>query len=276
MNEQAFFNLYVDTDPHPRAVLPHLCRSGYHCLVFTDSLTDADIKYGRQHCDYRDGTLISYRADAMCMEAPASCLWLIAFRPDWFKGKAQEKDIEEYTFFSYAHQEALHVSFKERRILSSCVDDIRKELRHDADAYKQAILMRHVTRLLDYTTRFYERQFIVRELNNELLIQQYEKLVNRYIDKGKLAQAPLTSASCAERLHLSEAYFKDLLEFHFGHTHHCHIQLRSIEKAKERLRSSDESLSRIVHELGFPSVSYFNFLFKKITGVTPDNYRWAN
>ena len=97
-----------------------------------------------------------------------------------------EKTIEEYTFFSYALKEALHVSLKEKRILSSCVDDIRREFHHGADSYKRTILIRHITRLLDYTTRFYERQFIVRELNNELLIRQYEKLVKSFMNSDFL------------------------------------------------------------------------------------------
>ena len=181
-----------------------------------------------------------------------------------------------YTFFSYALKEALHISLKEKQILSSCVDDIRRELHHGTDSYKCTILTRHITRLLDYTTRFYERQFIVRELNNELLIRQYEKLVKQYIGEGRLAQESLTSAYCAEQLHLSEAYFNDLLELQLGHTHNCHIQLQRIEIAKEKLRSSEESLSQIVYELGFPSVQYFGFLFKKITGISPNEYKLLN
>lgn len=178
--------------------------------------------------------------------------------------------------YLYALKEALHLSQKEKQILSSCVDDIRRELHHTTDSYKRTILTRHITRLLDYTTCFYERQFIVRELNNELLIRQYEKLFKQYIGEGKLAQEPLTSAYCAGQLHLSEAYFNDLLELQLGHKHNCHIQLQRIEIAKEKLRSSGESLSQIVHELGFPSVQYFSFLFKKITGIAPDSYRLLN
>lgn len=91
------------------------------------------------------------------MEIPALCLWTVAFHPDLFKGRILEKTIEEYTFFSYALKEALHISLKEKQILSSCVDDIRRELHHGTDSYKCTILTRHITRLLDYTTRFYER-----------------------------------------------------------------------------------------------------------------------
>ncbi len=276
MNELQFPGLYIDDSANPRTILPYLCRSGYYCLILTDSPAEVSTKYGRLHCDYCDGTLIGYRPATVCMEFPASYLWTVAFHPDLFKGRILEKTIEEYTFFSYALKEALHVSLKEKQILSSCVDDIRRELHHGTDSYKCTILTRHITRLLDYTTRFYERQFIVRELDNELLIRQYEKLVKKYIGEGKLAQEPLTSTYCAGQLHLSEAYFNDLLELQLGHTHNCHIQLRRIDTAKEKLRSSGESLSQIVHELGFPSVQYFSFIFKKITGITPKEYRWWN
>ena len=264
MNELQFPGLYIDDTANPHAILPFLCQSGYYCLILTDFLAEFGTKCGRVHCDYCDGTLISYRPDTVCMEI---------FHPDLFKGRILEKTIEEYTFLSYALKEALHVSLKEKQILSSYVDDIRRELHYDTDSYKHTILTRHIIRLLDYATHFYERQFIVRELNNELLIRQYEKLVKQYIGDGKLAQKPLTSAYCAGQLHLSEAYFNDLLELQLGHTHSCHLQLKRIEMAKEKLRSSGESLSQIVHELGFPSIQYFSFLFKKITGITPNSYR---
>lgn len=276
MNELQFPGLYINDAAESRAILSYLCRSGYYCLILTDSLDEVGIRYGRQHYDYCDGILIGCCSNTVCVGIPTSYLWVVAFHPDLFKGRILEKTIEEYTFFSYTPEEALHVSLKEKRILSSCVDDIRKELHLGTDSYKLSILTRQITRLLDYTTRFYEQQFILRELNNERLMRQYEKLVRQYIGKGKLAQESLTSAYCAEQLHLSEAYFNDLLYLQLGHTHNCHIQLQRIEIAKEKLRSSGESLFQIVHELGFPSVQYFCFLFKKITGMTPSDYRWGN
>ncbi len=42
------------------------------------------------------------------------------------------------------------------------------------------------------------------------------------------------------QLHLSEAYFNDLLNCN-SDTHSCHLQLKRIEMAKEKLRSSGES-----------------------------------
>lgn len=277
MDGQQFPGLYIiDTVANPRAIIPCLCGSGYYCLVSTAAFPGSDKKYGLLHYDYCDGILIAYKANAVCAEIPSSCLWMAAFHPELFKDMILEKQIEEYSFFGYSPNEALHVSQKESQMLTSCFNDIRKEFNQNADQYKLNILNKHIVRLLNYTTRFYERQFITRELANEMLIRQYEALVKQYIDSGSLARAPLSSAYCAGQLSQSEAYLEDLLKFHFGHTHNCHIQLKRIEVAEERLRSSHDPLSLIVRELGFPSVQYFSFLFKKITGITPNEYRSVN
>lgn len=276
MNGQPFSGLYIEAGTNPRTVLPYLCGSGYYCLLLAALPSESDAKYGRLHYDFCDGTLIAYRANTVCAEVPPSCLWMVAFHPGLCKELTWERQTGEYSFFAYAPDEALHLSQKESRILTSCFSDIRKELQQNTDPYKPSILNRHILRLLNYTTRFYERQFIVREPANEGLIQQYEALVRQAAGKGKPAWEALTSAYCAAQLHLSEAYFEDLLEFHLGHTHNCHMQLQRIEAAKERLRTSRETLSQIVRELGFPSVQYFCFLFKKITGITPDEYKLIN
>lgn len=276
MNEQRLPGIYIDTVADSRAVIPYLCRSGYYCLVLTMSFSESDTKYGLLHDDYRDGVFIAYRANVLCTEIPSSCLWMAAFHPGVFKDVIQEKQIEEYSFWGYAPKEALHISQKESRILTSCFNDIRKEFNQKADQYQLNILNKHTVRLLNYTTRFYERQFITRELSNEVLIRQYETLVKQYIDSGHLACKPFSAASCAGQLHQSEAYLEDLLKFQLGHTHNCHMRLKQMEVAKERLRSSQEPLTQIVRELGFPSVQYFCFLFKKITGTTPHEYRLIN
>ncbi|WP_456058942.1 helix-turn-helix domain-containing protein [Alistipes sp.] len=277
MSDLQFPGLYIGEAADLRPALPSLVRCGYYALVMAADVSESGTKYGRQYYDYNCGTLICRHPDAAYAGLPASCLWAVAFHPDLFEGCVQEKRAEEYTFFSYAPAEALHVSCEERRILTSCFDDLRRELRHGADRYTRAILTRHIIRLLDYTTRFYERQFITRNTANEALIREYEAFADRYLADGKWAiRGPLTAARCAERLRLSEAYFEDLLEQELGRTHHCHMQLRRIEIAKRKLRLSQEPLCQIVRELGFPSVQYFGFLFKKMTGLSPGEYKRIN
>lgn len=74
MNELQFPVLYIDDTANPHAILSFLCQSGYYCLILTDFLAEFGTKCGRVHCDYCDGTLISYRPDTVCVEIPAPCL----------------------------------------------------------------------------------------------------------------------------------------------------------------------------------------------------------
>ena len=187
MSDLQFPGLYIGEAADLRPALPSLVRCGYYALVMAADVSESGTKYGRQYYDYNCGTLICRYPDAAYAGLPASCLWAVAFHPDLFEGCVQEKRAEEYTFFSYAPAEALHVSCEERRILTSCFDDLRRELRHGADRYTRAILTRHIIRLLDYTTRFYERQFITRNTANEALVWEYEAFADRYLADGKWA-----------------------------------------------------------------------------------------
>ena len=54
-----------------------------------------------------------------------------------------------------------------------------------------------------------------------------------------------------------------------------HINLR-INKAKDLLVTSKQSLKEIANDLGFESADYFYRLFKKKTGYTPSDYREKN
>ena len=187
MSDLQFPGLYIGEAADLRPALPSLVRCGYYALVMAADVSESGTKYGRQYYDYNCGTLICRHPDAAYAGLPASCLWAVAFHPDLFEGCVQEKRAEEYTFFSYAPAEALHVSCEERRILTSCFDDLRRELRHGADRYTRAILTRHIIRLLDYTTRFYERQFITRNTANEALVWEYKAFADRYLTDGKWA-----------------------------------------------------------------------------------------
>lgn len=277
MDALQFPGLCVGQADDSRQILPAMCRSGYYVMALAGVSAESETMYGRRHYDYHDGALTCRCPGAAYADAPACCLWTVAFHPDLFEGATCEKQAGDYAFFSYAPREALHVSSEERRTLTCCIDDIRRELRHGADDYKRTILCRHIARLLDYTDRFYERQFVTRSQANEAIVRAYETAADRYISAGKWAlRGPFTAACCAKELHLSEAYFEELIKHELGHTHHCHMQLLRIEIAKRKLHSSEEPLPRIVRELGFPSIQYFNLLFRKVTGMTPNEYRDMN
>lgn len=70
-------------------------------------------------------------------------------------------------------------------------------------------------------------------------------------------------------------------KFHLVHTFTKHIGLspinyainKRIQEAKNLLRTTSHSIRDIASIVGFSNSSYFSQMFKKITGITPKNYR---
>lgn len=100
----------------------------------------------------------------------------------------------------------------------------------------------------------------------------YDKLLGQYMESGKLRTNGLpTTKYCADKLSLSEACFCDVLLHKTGLAHECYCQIKRIEIAKRKLTDSAISLQQLVADLGFPSVQYFSYIFKKLTGCAPQS-----
>lgn len=261
----------------------HLCAAdvqtllpGYFLLILLDPLADAD--FGRLPCDFSDGIwrgLSPQRIEfaARTGAAPLPCREWIAFHPDLFTGMPQENPLETCSFFAYHPSEALHLSQQERGILTEAIRQMRQEASRQPDLYQRTILVRHLSRLLGYTLRFYERQFITRSPQAAPLLAQYRSYLREWILQGNWgAQGPLSVQCCAHRFHLSPAYLEDLLRFETGHGHLSHLERQRLDIAKEKLSHPHASLVRIAAELGFSSPQGFQVFFRKTTGLSPRQY----
>ena len=98
--------------------------------------------------------------------------WLLAFHPDLIYRTSLKNHIKNYTFFSYNKEEALHLSQRETATVTCCLENIEEELHHSIDTHTATILSRHIELMLDYCTRFYERQFITRENRNKTVLEE--------------------------------------------------------------------------------------------------------
>ena len=128
------------------------------------------------------------------------------------------------------------MSGRETATITCCLENIEEELHHSIDTHTATILSRHIELMLDYCTRFYERQFITRENKNKTVLEELETLLDDYIASGRLQGALLpTSEYCATGLGLSVPYFNDLLKFETGKTLDEYFQLRRLETAKRML-----------------------------------------
>lgn len=237
-----------------------------------------DFINGRKYYDYSNATLLFLSPGQSIQMEESKPLprngWLLAFHPHLICGTTLGMNINNYTFFSYRANEALHLSLREKTKAIECFTNIEQELQHAIDRHSKIIISRLIELFLDYCTRFYERQFITRNEVNKQILDKMELLLDEYIQSGKLKSNVLPSAEyCSGILHLSPHYFSDLLKVETGKTIDEYFQFKRIENAKKMLRDMDSSVSRVAEKLGFANVQYFSKLFQKITGVTPDEYR---
>lgn len=198
----------------------------------------------------------------------------LVFHPDLIKGTSLGKQIHEYSFFSYQSHEALHLSERERAVINNCMENIISEINQTIDKHSKKLITTNLELLLNYFTRFYDRQFITREDTHKGIIEQFEQLLNAYLWSQKLPVKGLPLvAYFADKLHLSPNYFGDLIKKETGKTALEFIQLKLIDLAKERIFDTSKSLSEISYELGFKYPQHFTRLFKQKVGMTPNEYR---
>lgn len=247
--------------------------------VFLKEAKCGDLMYGRQTYDYQEGTVV-------CM-APGQVIgvadngetyqpkgWALCFHPDLIHGTSLAGHIKEYSFFSYEVNEALHLSLKEREIFVDCLQKISHELNHSIDRMSRRLIATNIELLLDYCLRFYERQFITREHVNTDILARFENILTDYFESGQARTGGLpTVKGCASRLFLSPNYFGDLIKKETGKTAQEHIQLALINTAKDLVLRSDRTIAQVSYELGFQYPQHFTRLFKKIVGITPNEYR---
>jgi AraC-like DNA-binding protein len=250
--------------------------------VFLKDVKCGDLRYGRHTYDYQEGTLV-FIAPGQVVSVENSGEpyqpkgYALAFHPDLIHGTSLGRHIQDYSFFSYQSNEALHLSERERTIIMDCFSKIEYELEHAIDKHSKRLIVSNIEMLLSYCVRFYDRQFITRENVHQGILERFEELLNGYFKSDKPNTIGLPSvASCAMELNLSPGYLGDLIKKETGKTAQELIQAKVIDVAKERIFDHSKSVSEIAYELGFKYPQHFTRLFKQRVGQSPNEYRMVN
>jgi AraC-like DNA-binding protein len=272
---------------HPLVSVVHLDKANPRQLkrlryefytVFLKQIYCGDLRYGLSNYDYEGGTLIFLAPNQVIGENSNNYYQpqgtALVFHPDLIAGTSLGKNIGDYHYFSYAVNEALHLSEQESKIIQDCITKIEYELQHAIDKHSKQLIISNIELFLNYCTRFYDRQFITRDNVNKGILERFEDLLNNYFTSDKPQNIGLPSVSgCADELHLSTNYFGDLFKKETGKTAQEYIQSKVIDVAKDRIFDTDKSISEIAYELGFKYPQHFTRLFKQKTGITPVEYR---
>lgn len=251
-------------------------------IIFLKDEKCADMKYGRQHYDYQDSTLLFIApGQVFGFEEQGKMLqptgWALVFHPDLIRGSYLGRHIKDYGFFSYDVNEALHLAERERQIVLECFTKIRYELEHAIDKHSKALIVSNIELFLKYCVRFYDRQFITRDHMHKDVLVRLEELLNDYFQSDKPQTVGLPSVSyCAEALHLSPKYFGDLVKKETGKSAQEYIQDKVIDVAKEKVLDTSKSISEIAYEIGFKYPAHFTRMFKQHVRQSPNEYRSLN
>ncbi|MDK2880280.1 MAG: two-component system, response regulator YesN [Clostridia bacterium] len=101
------------------------------------------------------------------------------------------------------------------------------------------------------------------------------KRVVDYIDKN-YSSPNLSVREIAKAAYISPAYLGQLFKKRMGCSLTEHINRVRVEQAKHLLRQQDLTIESIAVQTGFKDRSYFCRIFKKITGMSPNEYRKRN
>ncbi len=236
-------------------------------------------KYGQHYYDFDEGGMFFVSPNQITGAHESlsdQSGYTLLFHPDFLLGYELAKKIKEYGFFSYSIHEALHLSEKEKETIISVFKSIEEELKGRIDNFSQDVVVSQIELLLNYSNRFYSRQFITRKAVSNDLLQRVEEILYVYFQsEAPLKQGLPTVQYLAGELNVSASYLSDVLRSLTGQNAQQHIHNRLIEKAKELLSTSQASISEIAYELGFEHPPSFSKLFKVKTSVSPVDFRRA-
>jgi AraC family transcriptional activator of pobA len=255
--------------------LPALIVMDFYKLAYKPGLC-GNAKYGQNYYDFREGGLV-FTSPNQVFESPngtskSGCLLLV--HPDFFLSYALAKNISHYGFFSYAVNEALHLSDSERTTIMSVFKIISEELSSRIDDFSQDVIVSQVGLLLNYCNRFYKRQFITRKAAHVDVLQKLESILDDYFkNEQSLKQGLPTVQFLSEQLNISASYLGDMMRSLTGQNAQQHIHHKLIEKAKEILSTSNLTVAEVAYQLGFEHPQSFSRLFKTKTHLSPLEFR---
>ncbi|WP_373514861.1 helix-turn-helix domain-containing protein [Persicitalea sp.] len=239
------------------------------------------VKYGQQPFDFNEGVMsfmspkqvFSVTAEKKEEQVKKSGR-AIYVHPDFIWNTSLAKTIKDYDFWDYSLNEALFLSLKEEALVNNIIQNISKEVKSNIDKYTKQIIVSQIEGLLSYSDRFYGRQFITREKSNHQILERLEYRLDNYFGDDNLINKGLpTVRFIAEEMQLSPKYLTGLLQSLTGQSTQQHIHNKLIEKAKEKLSTSQLTVSEISYSLGFEHIQSFSKLFKTKTNLSPNEFR---
>nr|WP_231374039.1 helix-turn-helix domain-containing protein [Aureivirga marina] len=224
-----------------------------------------DKKYGRNYFDFRFGSLIFLNPNQEFTLTFFDEMILSKSKAIFFE-KEQMEELFQFPFFNYKLEEALHVSENEFKIIETYFQQIKED--------KQHLIKSHFSDLIKKIEIFYERQFTTRSDFHKEHIARFQQSLSNYYDgkEGTINYIPNVQFF-ATKLSFSSAYLNEIMKKEIDLNAQEFIHKYVVEKAKNKLLFTDNSITKIATDLGFEYPQYFITMFTNKVGISPKEYR---
>jgi AraC family transcriptional activator of pobA len=248
----------------------------FYKISFKDKFSGS-VRYGQGYYDFEEGGMAFLKPRQVVVSSGRSDGYegyVLYFHADLIKNYELDSLINQYGFFSYDVSEALFLSAKEKEIISGLFAGIATELENNIDQFSQDVLVSQLALILNFSNRFYNRQFITRKHINHQTVAALDKLLDVYFNDGVgLKNGLPTVKYVSGQMGLSARYLSDMLGSLTGLNTQQYIQDKIIEHSKSLLGASLLSISEIAYQLGFSHPQSFSKFFKIKTNMSPLAFR---
>ncbi|KUJ61432.1 AraC family transcriptional regulator [Flavobacteriaceae bacterium CRH] len=234
------------------------------------------IRYGQGYYEFENGGLLFTGPRQIIF--PSECErntdgYTLFFHADIFNNYPLGNTISKYGFFSYTVCKALSLSDIEKKIVFSIFEALAMEL-DKKDTFSQDVIVSQIELLLNYSNRFYNRQYMEPKNTHSDLIGKMEAYLDQFFNKDYLlAEGLPTVQQVADHLEVSTRYLNNMLRSITGHNTQYHIHVKLIDKAKVDISTNNNTIAEIAYKLGFKHPQSFSKLFKQKTKQSPIEYR---
>ena len=268
--------VHVENTEHIKECVMHY---GLYAIYLKEN-KGCKLSYGRTPYDFDEMTVTSFAPGQVVNVAPNpdvpfAKFTALVFHPNLLNRTALGRQISRYEFFGYSSTEALHLSAQEVEVFQGVLTMIEQELHRAIDKHTRELIVSNIELLLNYSLRFYDRQFITREEINHSVVKKFIELLDDYISTKALRDGLPTVAYFADKCCLSNGYFGNLVRVETGRTAKDIISDHLLAHAKQLLNDEELTVTMISNRLGFEYPQHFVRFFKSHTGKTPSAYRNA-